>query len=398
MRAAAPILLLICAWVFDVSAAPTELTALPVPDGDSDIGFGGGYILSYAGVPEGYEPYQWRLESAGLVTFKSADEGGVRVPYFDDYLWFHLPHVLKDKLEFRVRLSYTRETNLKFAGLGNQSELAAGLASSDSYYEHSRDHAAVRWSALYHASDSLDFIWGAAYTQNWLTVPSDTRLAETMRSGTPYERALLGAAGDHGSAQFSLGAAYDTRDSYVNTRRGAYCLVRTDLAPGGVQQMPYSYGRVTSALSLFSLLVPGRLVFAGHLAADLLFGDAPFYELPRYDDVYFGGAFGIRGVPGQRYWGKVKILSNFELRSELFSFDFWSKRNVFGVTAFFDSGRVWAGYHAHPELDGTSLGLKLGTGAGVRLLAGSSFVLRLDLAYSPDARPYGIYLASGQTF
>jgi outer membrane protein assembly factor BamA len=129
-----------------------------------------------------------------------------------------------------------------------------------------------------------------------------------------------------------------------------------------------------------------------------LFGAAPFYELPRYDDVYFGGAFGVRGVPSQRFWGKAKILSNLELRSELFSFSFWNKRNIFGLTAFFDSGRVWAGYASHPELDGTGLGLKFGTGAGVRLVAGSSFVLRLDVAYSPDAHPYGIYLTSGHTF
>jgi outer membrane protein assembly factor BamA len=392
------VVLLSSAAVHSAGAAPAELTALPVVDGDSDIGFGGGYIMSYAAVPPGYEPYRWRLESAGIATFKSADQGGLGVPYLDDYLWLHLPHVLKDKLEFRVRLSYTRETNLKFAGLGNASQLVPGLRSSDPYYEHSRERPALRWSALYHLTRAVDLSWGAAFSYNSVSVPANTRLAETMRSGSAYERALLGSAIDHAALQFSLGAAYDTRDSYVNTRRGVQLLVRADLAPGGAREMPYAYARVTSAASVFVPLMPERLVLAAHVASDLLLGDAPFYELPRYDDVYFGGAFGVRGVPGQRYWGKAKLLANLELRSELFTFSFWNKRNTFGVTGFFDSGRVWAGYASHPELDGTGLGLKLGTGAGVRLVAGSSFVLRLDVAYSPDAHPYGIYLTSGHTF
>jgi outer membrane protein assembly factor BamA len=391
------VLLLSCAHASSTQATETEIMALPVVDGDSDIGFGGGYILSYARVPPGYEPYKWRLESAGIVTFKSGRDG-LRVPYVDDYLWLHLPHVLERKLEFRLRLSYTRETNLKFAGVGNASKLLPDLGPSDSYYEHSRDHPAARWTALYHVSEALDLIWGASYTRNWISVPERTRLAETMRFGSTFERELLGADDDHGSAQFSFGVAYDTRDSIVNTRRGVHLLLRADLAPGNVPEMPYDYARITSGASVFLPLVPERLVFAAHLAADFLFGDPPFYELPRYDDIYFGGAFGVRGVPGQRYWGMVKVVSNIELRSELFAFRFWNKRNVLGVTGFFDTGRVWAGYESHPELDGTSLGLKLGTGAGLRLITGSSFVLRLDWAYSPDAHPYGIYLTSGHTF
>ncbi len=386
-----------CGVASQASAAPAEITALPVVDGNSDIGFGGGYIASYAQVPPSYEPYQWRLESAGFVTFKTGDTG-LRVPLLHDYLWLHLPHVLKNKLEFRLRLAYTRETNLKFAGLGNASKLVAELEPSDSYYEHSRDRPALQWTALYHANAAIDFIWGAGYTYNWISVPANTLLFETMRAGSAYERSLLGNAADHGSVQFSFGAAYDTRDSIVNTRRGAYLLVRADLAPGNVREMPHDFARVTSAASFFFPLLPRRLVFATHLVVDFLFGDVPFYELPRYDDVYFGGAFGIRGVPSQRYWGKLKALANFELRSELFSFHFWDKLNVVGITGFLDTGRVWAGYTAHPELDGTSLGLKLGTGAGLRLLAGSSFVLRLDVAYSPDASPYGLYLTSGHSF
>jgi hypothetical protein len=71
---------------------------------------------------------------------------------------------------------------------------------------------------------------------------------------------------------------------------------------------------------------------------------------------------------------------------------------LFGVVAFFDAGRVWADTAPHPELDGTGLGLKYGTGGGVRLQSGKAFVLRGDVAWSPDARPLGGYFAVGQAF
>jgi hemolysin activation/secretion protein len=69
-----------------------------------------------------------------------------------------------------------------------------------------------------------------------------------------------------------------------------------------------------------------------------------------------------------------------------------------GSVAFFDAGRVWADLHAVPELDGTGLGLKYGTGIGLRLHKGKTFVLRADVAWSPDARPLGFYFLAGQMF
>jgi hypothetical protein len=75
-----------------------------------------------------------------------------------------------------------------------------------------------------------------------------------------------------------------------------------------------------------------------------------------------------------------------------------SKSNRFAIAAFADTGRVFSTYSSQPELDGTSIGLKVGLGGGLRLLAGQSFVLRGDVAWSPDARPIGAYLNAGQTF
>ncbi|HXN33349.1 MAG TPA: BamA/TamA family outer membrane protein, partial [Polyangiaceae bacterium] len=128
-------------------------------------------------------------------------------------------------------------------------------------------------------------------------------------------------------------------------------------------------------------------------------GDPPFYALTCFEDTYaIGGMNGVRGVPGQRYYGKLKALGNVELRTELASFRALGKPMVFGVVGFLDGGRVWADTKVQPELDGRGVGLKYGVGGGLRLQSGSAFVIRLDVAWSPDATPVGGYVAAGQMF
>ncbi len=56
-----------------------------------------------------------------------------------------------------------------------------------------------------------------------------------------------------------------------------------------------------------------------------------------------------------------------------------------GWAAFADAGRCWNDYERDPDLDGTGAGLKYGVGGGLHLQWGEMVLLRLDLAYSPDA-------------
>src|SRR5262249_54930034 len=137
----------------------------------------------------------------------------------------------------------------------------------------------------------------------------------------------------------------------------------------------------------------------GRLVGDILLGDAPFYELTRIDDLsIFGGAGGVRGVPGQRYYGKVKVFGNLEARAEMWHFTISGKRLVLAGALFADAGRVWVALHDHPEREGTGLGPKPGLGGGLRLQEGKTFVVRLDVAWSPDAHPIGAYFGAGEPF
>ena len=192
---------------------------------------------------------------------------------------------------------------------------------------------------------------------------------------------------------------WDDRDNETSTHSGWFHTLDVKLSPGGVGAFPYRYGQATLVLRGFLPLYRPYLTLAARVVGDVLVGDAPFYELARFADTYaIGSGTGVRGVPAQRYSGKLKAFANVELRAEVVRFRLFGKPSIFGLVGFFDAGRVWADTAYHPELDGTTLGLKYGVGGGLRFQSGEAFVLRADVAWSPDARPVGAYLSAGQLF
>jgi outer membrane protein assembly factor BamA len=210
---------------------------------------------------------------------------------------------------------------------------------------------------------------------------------------------IVRSSPQHEALQFSYGFAWDNRNHDVVTRSGQYHSLLVDLNPGGAGRFPFSWGRADLTLRGYLPVVQNRLTLAVRLVVDALFGQPPFYELSRLRNTQaIGGGRGLRGVPAGRYHGMLKTFSNVELRSELFGFRALGKHNVLGLTGFVDTGRLFAHYRNEPELDGSGIGLKIGAGGGVRITAGSSFVVRADVAWSPDARPVGVYLLGGQPF
>jgi outer membrane protein assembly factor BamA len=377
-----------------------EITALPVAGGDTDAGIGVGYIASFAHLKPQRKPFLYRVESAGIVAvLPHPEDKSLELTYLDDYLLLELPHVIPNRLKLLFRFSYTRATTVKFYGFGNASTIDPGRQPKDDYYEYERTYPAVRLRAVFRAASSLDLNWGITYEMDSVRASENSQLGETLAHGSAQEQALLRGTGDFSVVSFLFGAAWDSRDDVISARSGHFHELRGEFSPGGIAPVPHRWARADAISRFYVPLVAERLTFAARGVADLLFGEAPFYELSRFDgSSAIGGLRGVRGVPADRYYGKIKLFGNAELRSELFSAHFWGKRNVFGLTGFFDAGRVFTDYHSSPELDGTGLGLKYGAGAGLRLHAGDSFVLRLDVAWSPDANPVGAYLTSGETF
>jgi outer membrane protein assembly factor BamA len=307
--------------------------------------------------------------------------------------------LIRNRLKVDARVSYTYEATQKYYGIGNATPVPDDRSLDDPIYEYNRGHATAR------ANGTLQ-LWGPfalelwiAYTQNWMNVAPGTKLAADATSGSPTVRSLIPTLDSHGVITFTYGLEFDTRNDEVSPTRGVFNATRIEVSPGGTSDIPHHFGRWNTTLRAYAPLWTDSTSLACRLVSDLLFGEAPFYELARIDDSSaIGGPRGVRGVPASRYTGMIKFLAGLELRQTLFSFHFLSKENRLGAAAFADAGRAFATYSTEPELDGTSVGLKVGLGAGLRLLAGQSFVLRADVAWSPDARPVGAYLNAGQTY
>lgn len=366
--------------------------------GDSDVGLGVGYVASLAMIRPGVNPYLWRIESGGALTARFG-QGDVRLGYLDEYVLFVVPRVLDRPLRLETTGGYTIEPTLRYYGIGNASSIDAGRAPEDLYYQFERRHSTAAVNAAYRVGQHFLVLWGAGESHNVISYRATSSLASDLASGDPETQKLLRVAPRFEVIRFSTGLGWDSRDSEVSSHRGQYHTLRFDFSPGGSGVFPYAFGRINLALRGFVTLVPRRLFFAARGVLDWLVGEPPFYELSRYDDTEaIGGGRGLRGVPAGRYYGTVKAFSNLELRSELFRFRLLQKQNIFGLTAFVDTGRVWSAIPASKALDGTSLGLKVGLGGGARITAGGSFVLRADLAWSPDANPVAAYLLAGQMF
>src|SRR5580658_1278064 len=241
------------------------------------------------------------------------------------------------------------------------------------------------------------------YSQSWLQIGPQSKLESDLQTGSPEVKHLLGSVSPAGVAMALGGLQWDTRDNEVSTHSGSYDTLGLKVSPGGLALLPYRYAEATANARVFLPIVGPRVVLAARLVGDVMVGQPPFYELSRFDDTYaIGGQNGVRGVPAERYYGKVKVIGNVEVRTDIAAFHTFGKRMLFGIVGFADGGRVWADTSPHPELDGTGIGLKYGVGGGLRLQSGSSFVLRADVAWSPDAyalgSPVGGYFAAGQMF
>jgi outer membrane protein assembly factor BamA len=198
---------------------------------------------------------------------------------------------------------------------------------------------------------------------------------------------------------FEQALVYDSRDSETVTRHGQWHQLVVRESPGGTEAFPYRYAQIEAQLHEYWSPLPQRLTIAARLVGDWQMGDPPFYELARFDDTFaLGGSKGVRGVPGQRYYGKTKVFGNFQATVFVAEPRAFGKSWSVGIAGFVDGGRVWTEGFDHPELDGTSLGLKYGVGGGVRLREDQSLVIRLDAAWSPDARPVGVYFGAGEIF
>jgi hypothetical protein len=382
-----------------------EPALLPLVAGDSDIGIEVGAAATLSLFGDGIAPYRWNMDLVVAASFKGVP-GGVEMAQ-QSYLWdIDVPALAGGKLRVNPFAEFRRTVNQGYFGLGNASSATQPAGSSNRYFQYTHEEGGVRQFMRYELSRPvyLVSVTSARYVNP--TPYPGSKLAGDASARAAGGPLLLGvqsvAIGSQGA-----GFLYDSRDSEIFTRTGWFGQLGASFSQGLPLSASLTFGEAELTVARY-LRLGGPFVLAAQGVADFKFGHVPFFELFTggvfKPDYMIGGSASVRGVPFGRYLGEIKAVANLEVRALLFRVHAFGQSFQFGNNVFFDTGRVWSDYTFRSPLDGSGVGLKWGSGAGLYFLWGQAAMFRVEIAYSPDAAavdpgfPFGVYLNDGLSF
>ncbi len=385
----------------DAPLAPRryELGAFPILAGSTDIGFQFGAAATLSRFYDNAFPYEWNVDLLLSASVKD-DMAGFRLVQQSHVLRLDAPDFFSSRLRLDTRVSYQRTINAGYYGIGNAA--SAGPFNYEYHQEEGRIRAIgrIRTNAPHlDVAFSINLRYEApGYAGNGTKLAHDVMAGDGATPAIGLQSTLL--------AGIAAGVMYDTRNSEFVTTRGLFYQLGVGTTLGSSEQV--SYGEAAAVLAHYAPIA-GPFSFASRFVASFQFGRVPFYDLAQggvFEEQYLvGGETGVRGVPQGRYAGRIKMISNLEVRATPFPrFNIGAQRFRIGTTVFFDAGRVWSDYSAISTADGNTLGLKYGVGGGLFIQWGEAAIFRFEAAYSPDATsenpdlPIGFYVSDGLMF
>lgn len=184
------------------------------------------------------------------------------------------------------------------------------------------------------------------------------------------------------------GLIADTRDADASPGKGIFSeaslrlgtFASADPAEAGTYTPVFAGLNVTTR---HYLTILPYTVFASRVMADMVFGDAPFFELNQVggsrDYSAIGGSTSARGITSNRFTGRIKLNFSPELRFTPVEFYIAGSQKInLGLVAFSDMGRVWQDFA--PE--GNFLDFHVSAGGGLRIAWNDNFLIRADYGKS----------------
>lgn len=376
-----------------------ELGLVPFVGGSSDVGVALGALGSLVQTDPFRRPYRFAFDLYALVSFRTGATGALEVPFQGYHLQLIVPDLGGGRVRLRFKIAFQQFSTMPYYGLGNASVIDPVIyATERGNYRYDWLSPSVLAELRVSLADALFLRLTGSYQHNWIRTEPTSKLAADAASADPAISSRVRGLGSYGAPQLISALVYDNRDREAAPTAGGIYELSLRLSPGPLFGSPFLYGAALVSFRQYAKLYRDYLVLAVRALSELMFGDPPFYDLGQYDNGSIGGGTALRGVPLLRYYGKIKALVNLELRSWFWRFAIASQRFALGAVVFFDAGRVWTDYTPLPAFDGTGVGIKYGVGGGLRLLWGENFVLRADIAWSPDAMPVGFYFNAGHAF
>jgi hypothetical protein len=164
----------------------------------------------------------------------------------------------------------------------------------------------------------------------------------------------------------------DKRNSRVLPQWGSFINIRLQ-AYNGVSQHAKSFAQLIPELAFYkSFTRRSTIVLAERLGGVIGFGNAAFYQ-----SAFIGGHENLFGYRQYRFAGQHSFYNNLELRIKLADIASYIIPGQFGITGFWDIGRVW-------EKHDNSDKWHNGTGGGIYFAPASVIALSFVAGYSKE--------------
>lgn len=395
---------------------PFLFVVLPIVSLNSDEGVGGGAVFALQHRTPGVQPFRNDLSLRVFLTTRWVQRHELR--------WEGL-EVLDLPLRIWARVGFFSTMIQPFCGFGmgvRCDEGAARAAASDeglSPNSQAWDDFVRRFHFMRYLRPHGDTIlrWRLRDKPHRLELLGGWRLAwyipGSLTERGPWPGSLYAKVFPDGEPGFSsvpqIGFTLDDRDDEPAPTRGYF--LEASLRGGQPWWgSSWSWGGVNASFHGYEeLLSEPSTVYAGRLLVDLAAGDMPTEEIAEIGGIRDYGAFGGqwigRGLRDRRYLGKLKVVHQSEVRTDLFSFRVLGVDLDVASAVFADVG--WIGVDLE-DITGANSGglwraaspfdLVWGAGVGLRVVVNRGIVSRIEVAGSPlEQRSPSFYTPVGNS-
>ena len=226
------------------------------------------------------------------------------------------------------------------------------------------------------------------------------------------------------SLELKTGLTYDTRDVELFPSKGVYGELLL-VGNGDLRQWKYNYLQVSAHWKQFIPIVPGRLIFAYHLALQhTLAGEIPYYNLNELATISYlyeesaglGSRYSVRGYRYNRIAAAGYAWANIELRVIPFKFNLFGQHFDIVFNPFLDLASITKTYRMEeqmyrltptpgqpvpgPVFQDEQLPLMASAGIGGKLHMNTNFILSLDFAkaFDPQLSDFMVGMATTYVF
>ncbi len=375
--------------------------ALPIGSYDTDDGLGFGARAEINWREEGVEPYRAALMAQGFATFRGYQNHELRYDLRD------LGPRGQDQL--MVYGAWRQWLNDGYWGVGN------GTAREPAYVQdfEADDPRRKRYrytlkQPFVHATLQHELDGDSAWSVYGAVNPK-LSVIETYEGSLLEEQQPYGMAGGL-AIQLMAGVVHDVREPEIAPRSGHVLELGGRLSPALQGEAGGFAGLLASARGYRPL--GSRMVLAGRLMGEMLWGSVPFYEMVHWSGLRpiqgVGGSRTVRGLAFGRVRAPGKAVANAELRIHAASWTLLGRPFDVELAPFTDAAAVW-GAGEDATAPSPTLPLHPAAGVGVGAIFDESFVGRIDLGWALDPVRYadgslaqeptfGLYMAFDHVF